>query len=447
MSQTRDAETDLGARDGEAPPDGADMGPLRDAGSLRDHLGERRHEGRECEGAEHEPRPHERRAVRQRPAGDQREPGGRSREGSPKIVDHLPHADGGDLRQRPPGEGTPRDDPGEQLPVSTRPPVLTGGGRLVACGELLEQLDVRHEPGASEDALEQVMAQECVLRDPARQGRLEGVDVVDALAGVRAFTEEILVDIGDGASVGIDPGRAGEDSLEERALAVGGHGRSDPGLKDAVPVDDAADPRVEVRAVERMRQGADEAAGPAAWQAGVGIERDDVPDGVGDGWRVPARRYEGRIRRAAEKTVQLVQLPALALPTHPPTLALVPRALPMEQEEPFAATRGATMLVVEAGDARYRCGEEAIVTRHRPRRRIVSVGEEREVEIAVRVGEVVDLQALDLFPDLGFARQERWHDHEGPQGWRHPVAELETGQRARTEHRHDGAVDNSDREV
>ena len=95
-------------------------------------------------------------------------------------------------------------------------------------------------PGAGEDPLEEVVAQEGVLRHAAGQGRLEGVDVIDALAGVRAFAEEILVDVGDCGGIGIDPGRTGEDPLEERPVAIGGHRGRDPRLQHTVSVDDAA---------------------------------------------------------------------------------------------------------------------------------------------------------------------------------------------------------------
>ncbi len=79
------------------------------------------------------------------------------------------------------------EDPRQQLPVAARPAVLARRRDVVARRELLDDLDVGDEPGAREDALEEIVAEERVLGDPAGERRLEGVDVVDALAGVRAL--------------------------------------------------------------------------------------------------------------------------------------------------------------------------------------------------------------------------------------------------------------------
>ena len=95
-------------------------------------------------------------------------------------------------------------------------------------------------PAPREDALEEIVAQERVLGDPSRERGLEGVHVVDALAGVGALAEEILVHVGDGERVGIDAARAREDALEERALAAGRQRRRDARLQHRVALDHAA---------------------------------------------------------------------------------------------------------------------------------------------------------------------------------------------------------------
>ena len=92
--------------------------------------------------------------------------------------------------------------------------------------ELVEQLDVGHQAGAGEDALEQVVAEQRVLGHPVGQRRLEGVDVVDPLAGEAALAEQVLVDVGDRGRVRVDAGRrrrrsAGRSSLRARPGSVG----------------------------------------------------------------------------------------------------------------------------------------------------------------------------------------------------------------------------------
>ena len=123
-----------------------------------------------------------------------------------QVVEHLPAAE---RRQRALAVRA-AEDPGQQLPVAARPAVLARRGDVVARGELLDHLDVGDEPGAREDALEEIVAQQRVLGHAAGERRLEGIDVVDALAGVGAFAEEVLVDVGDRGGVGIDAARAGE---------------------------------------------------------------------------------------------------------------------------------------------------------------------------------------------------------------------------------------------
>src|SRR6185436_20747560 len=116
--------------------------------------------------------------------------------------------------------GAPSKDPWQELPVSSRPAVLPYDRALVLVREFLEQLEIGHESRPSEDPLEQVMAQHRGLRDPPRQGRLEGIHVVDALPRVGAFSEQVLVDVRDGGRIGVDPGRTGEGPLKQRPLAI-----------------------------------------------------------------------------------------------------------------------------------------------------------------------------------------------------------------------------------
>ena len=92
-------------------------------------------------------------------------------------------------------------------------------GDVVASGKFLDDLDVGGETGAGEDALEQIVAEQRRVRHPAGERRLEGVDVVDALAGIGAFAEQILIDVGNGRGVGIDAAHAGKDALEQRTFA------------------------------------------------------------------------------------------------------------------------------------------------------------------------------------------------------------------------------------
>ena len=159
------------------------------------------------------------------PADDERQPGRWRRQRPAQIVQHLPTAD-----ERNPGPTAPRgaatEDPRQQLPVSPCPPVLARDRVAVLGRELLEELEIGDESRPRKDALEEVMAEQRVLGDPTGQRGGEGVHVIDALAGVGALAEQILVDVRDGGRVRIDAGRTGEHPLKQRSFAIRWHGRA-----------------------------------------------------------------------------------------------------------------------------------------------------------------------------------------------------------------------------
>ena len=240
-----------------------------------DHEGqERRHRNR----CQDKARPHPGRRRRLRPSNNQRQERGGHRQGATEVVEHLPTAN----RRNDDGAAflgrcsVAPQNPGQQLPVAARPPVLPGGRCLIVRREVFKQLDIRGQCRPSEDAFKEIMAQQRIVRHLARQGGLKCIDVVNALAGVGPFSEQILVDIRNGRGIRIDAARAGEGSLEERAFTIEGERRGDAWLHQRVAFDDAPGLGVKSRPVERMCHGADQAARSATRQARVGIERDDV---------------------------------------------------------------------------------------------------------------------------------------------------------------------------
>src|SRR5208282_1218793 len=120
---------------------------------------------------------------------------------------------------------------------------------------------------------------------------------------------------------------------------TGREGRRDAWLQHGVPLDDAAGARIECRAIERVSHLADQPLGGSPRQARIAIEGDDVADAVGHDRREPVVRDESRVACAAQQSVELVQLAALALPPDPLSLALVPPSSAMKQEEPIAVRR------------------------------------------------------------------------------------------------------------
>ncbi len=196
-----------------------------------------------------------------------------------------------------------------------------------------------------------------------------------------------------------------------------------------------------------MSHGTDEARRGPAGQERVGVEGDHVADPPGHRRHASRDRRECRVARAREQAVELVELPALALPAHPLALARVPEALAVQQEETRAGGRRGAVARVETRDAVDGGGEEPIVLRPRLGGRVSPVRQEGEMEVSVRVGQEVDLQTADLFVDVRLAREQDGHHHQRPQALRHAVVKVEARERSRPEHRHHGAIDERDREV
>src|SRR6185295_18324851 len=72
---------------------------------------------------------------------------------------------------------------------------------------------------------------------------------------------------------------------------------------------------------------------------------------------------------------------------------------------------------------------------------------EREVDVTVRIGEVVNLETADKLLDLGLAGEESGHHDERSETRRGAVAQLEARQGPRAELIGNRAIDERDREV
>jgi len=78
-------------------------------------------------------------------------------------------------------------------------------------GFVLDQLHVADESAARVATLDQVVAQDEIVREAPARRRMEGVDVVNALAYELAPAEEIGIDAGDFPRVGVDAHFAGQE--------------------------------------------------------------------------------------------------------------------------------------------------------------------------------------------------------------------------------------------
>ena len=121
------------------------------------------------------------------------------------------------------------------------------------------------------------MAEDAVLRETSADGLLEGIDIVDPLADVRALSEKVLIHIGNGPSIRIDARLGGEKPGEPRLTSAGqthAHAR----LENAVAFDDASELRIETRTIQRMGHRADQLTCRVARQLRISVERNDEFD-------------------------------------------------------------------------------------------------------------------------------------------------------------------------
>ena len=272
------------------------------------------------------------------------------------------------------------------------------GEDIVALGKVLDEFDVAGEAGAGEDAFEEVVAENAALGRATVERRAEGIDIIDALALVDALVEDVLIDVGNRSRIGIDAGGRREELLKPRAFRADGKGRGDARLHDAVALDDPPEARIEAGPVEDVGHLADQPADRLARHARVRIERDDVADSARNRGRLAVNGYEAGVVGTAEQPVELLELAALALPAHPLLLGGVPLPAAMEKQEAVAGD-AASVAPVETGDAGLGAGEQRVVAVGLLAGRVRPVAEERIGDVAVLVGEVVNLDTLDQLLD------------------------------------------------
>ena len=136
-----------------------------------------------------------------------------------------------------------REDPTRDLPVAPNPSLLSLRVSEHRRRVVVDDFEVRDERAAGEEALEEVVREKRVLRNAPCERTGERVDVVEALAGVAAFREEVLIGVRDGGRVRVDAGVAGVHPREDRPGRAR-HRDADARLEDRVALGDATRARV-----------------------------------------------------------------------------------------------------------------------------------------------------------------------------------------------------------
>ena len=315
---------------------------------------------------------------------------------------------------------------------------------------VFEQHAVAQQAGARMQALEEVVTEQGVVGHDVVQGALEGGDVVDALADERPAPEQILVDVGDRARVRIEAGGGREQGREARAAGAQ-RADLDARLQDRVALDDPVRGRIELGAVERVGERPGQLLRRVARQIGVGVEHDDETD-RGEKLAVADVQLElptGHVglpalgsRGAQDEPVELDQLAAFALPSHPAPFARIPASPSMQQLERASAVGAVSP--VERGDAVDGAADQLVIRRQVLTIRVDQIGHQRELQLGIAVGEVADLQSFEQGIDLVDIREQRRNRDQRPPRRGDAAGEVEFRQHARPQQAGQHEVDQRD---
>src|ERR1700733_3122231 len=223
-----------------------------------------------------------------------------------------------------------RKKPSSNLPIAAQPAMLAAVIGTVVRGIIFDDFDVTGQSSARIGTFDQIVAEQCVAREALIKNLMDRVDLVNSLPGKAAFAIQILVGIGDSSSVNVEPGLAGIDGSETRTNSAE-DAHADARLQDAVASDDDILVRIDDRLIQRMRERSHHAVRRSARKLSIGIECDDEPN-FGENREVANFDRKAVVFRT-QKFVQVHQLAALALPTHPAFLARVVDAMAMQQKE------------------------------------------------------------------------------------------------------------------
>ena len=369
-----------------------------------------------------------------RPAQQQQQRQARRHQAAPQVVEELPS---GKARERvaltaPARARNTRQQPARKLPIPADPAVPPGHVRGVAVGIFLVQMHIAQQARTRIAAFEKIVAQDPVLRKAPAHRPFERIDIVDALADERAFAKQVLVHIRDGTRIRIDARLGSAHARIARAVRAG-QARGHAWLQDAVALRYELPRLVVARAIQRVRHGPDELPCRVARQLRIGVERDHVFHVRQDG-RLAHHEREAIADAtiawgAAQQSIQVGKLAALALVAHPDRFLRIPSARAMKQEE--AIPPRARVPGVQPLDAPARQPQERPVVRERFRRRVTKIRQQAEVQVVVPVRQEPDFQRLDQAFDALRAGQHGRNHHQSARFRRNPSGEIQSRQQVR----------------
>ena len=254
---------------------------------------------------------------------------------------------------------------------------------------------------------------------------LERLDLVNALAGENSFAEKILINVGDRAGIDVEAGVAGKQRGQTRAAGgfdAGVHAR----LENAIAFDDGIRGGIDHRAIQRMRERADELVRGFARQLRIEIEGDHKLHALN---QRKIADLHGKIIGLIQKiAIEVEKLAAFALPAHPDAFGFVENAMAMEMEERALGLRG--VFRVQFFDQARAEGREFIffIELHF---RVRWIGEQREMNVGVAIREEANFEIANGVARLLFAGEQGGNHHHRGAIFGNAVGKIETRQLSR----------------
>ena len=267
-------------------------------------------------------------------------------------------------------------------------PVCSGE---IVRGVVFEQSYICHQTDAPVDALKQIMAEERIFGHAAGQAALKSSHIIDALASIVTFTKKILVHVGYCPRVQIESGISSENPRKQRAVGTGWPDLH-PRLEHRVPGDYFVAVRGKFGAVQRVRQGGDEAPRAIPGQTRIRIQCDNVLDLWQDSEISHLHAVGGLLAPICNQAIELSQLAPFALPAHPAVLRWVP--LPFTMEEVERSRSLPAIFLVESLDAGFETLKQHAVTRHILLWGVGEIGEQGKSQLRIRVAQKVKFQLV-----------------------------------------------------
>ena len=176
------------------------------------------------------------------------------------------------------------------------------------------------------------MAQHLAVRQSARQDRMHSLHVEQALARESSLAKKILVDLGGGGAVRVNAALPGKQPAVRRGVLCVWQRSRHMRLQYAVAADHPASCSVPHRLVARVGRHAHQLAQAPGRQLSVAVQRQHVAHRAGQA-RVFTQVNELTLRSLRQRTHQLLQLAAFALPANPALLGVTELTAPVQNNE------------------------------------------------------------------------------------------------------------------